>query len=89
MLAAPAVGDLEGAPPGQERTDLGHQAREVLGAGRRHAELQVRARVRHGDLHVSGEVPFEHFGYSVAGAGDVAVDRHRHDGDDPAHGAYS
>ena len=78
VLAAPAVGDLERAPAGEEGADLGHQPPQVLGARRRDAEREVGCRDRHRDLDVAREVPVEHFGDPVVRVGDVAVEGHRH-----------
>jgi hypothetical protein len=44
VLAAPAVGDLERAPTGEEGADLSHQAPQVVGARRRDVEREVRCR---------------------------------------------
>src|SRR5215213_5595326 len=81
VISAPASGNFEGASAGEHGTEFGRETPNVLSARPGHLE-------RHGvrssgvDFDLSrGEIPVKHFGHAIAEVGDVAVERHGHDGD--------
>jgi hypothetical protein len=85
VISAPAVGDVESASTGEHGTKSGREAAEVLGARLGHLERH-RVRPAGADFDVSRvEVPVEYFGHAIVEVGDVAVERHGHDGDKVRH----
>jgi hypothetical protein len=85
MLVAPAVRDVkqvaarDEGPAGSEQVAKDRRARRVDMEG-----LQRLARVL--DRDVTGLVPVEQLAGIVVGSGDEAIQRHRHVGEDLAHG---
>ena len=87
VLAAPAVGQVEGAAAGEHRTDLTHQGPQVPGAGRGDVKCEVRTGIGH--VNIARRIPGEDFRDTVVGISDETVERHGHDCNHLGHGPCS
>jgi hypothetical protein len=85
VVVVPAVGDVEQAPAGDERSGAAEQISQHLRARLVDGERHVLVGALHG--HLSPLVPVEELADLVVGLGDVSVERHRHVRPDLAHRA--